>query len=306
MGDDEAQLFIQRRYGSRASALAPLAGGEWSRAYALTLDGKDVVVRFGAHGEDFAKDQRMAGHSSDLLPIPAVLEIGEAPGGFYVVSERAYGDFVEELDADDMHNVLPRFLDALQAARQIDLSSTNGYGGWGADGSAPHASWRDALLDITRPRDRLRGWRESLVASPTGAGPFDIAAAVLPRLVEQCPEARQVIHNDLLHRNVLVHGGEISAMFDWGNSMYGDGVYDLALLVYWWPWFPRWDSIDIASIIAGHLGAAGERLPDLDDRLRCYQVHIGLDAQAYNAFTGRLDELAINARRTLALIEGRR
>ena len=306
MGDDEARPFIERHYGARAGAMTPLTGGEWSQAYALTLDGRDVVVRFGAHGEDYAKDRRMAGHCSDLLPIPAVLEMGEGPGGSFVVSERAYGDFLEELDADGMHNVLPRLLDALGAARHIDLSSTNGYGGWGAAGSAPHASWRDALLDITRPRERLRGWREALETSQTGAGPFDTAAAVLPTLVEQCPEARQVIHNDLLHRNVLVQGGEISAMLDWGNSMYGDGVYDLALLVYWWPWFPRWDSIDIASIIAGHLEAAGERLPDLDDRLRCYQVHIGLDAQAYNAFTGRWDELAINARRTLALIEGRR
>ncbi len=248
----------------------------------------------------------MAGYSSDLLPIPAVLEIGEGPGGFFVVSERAYGDFLDALDGEGMHTVLPRLLDSLQAAWQIDLSSTTGYGGWDSDGSAPHASWRDALLDITRPRERLLGWRESLVASPTGAGPFDTAAAVLPTLVEQCPEARHVIHNDLLHRNVLVQGGEISAMFDWGNSMYGDGVYDLALLVYWWPWFPRWDSIDIASVIAGHVEAAGERLADLDNRLRCYQVHIGLDAQAYNAFTGRWDELAINARRTLALIEGLR
>jgi hypothetical protein len=33
-------------------------------------------------------------------------------------------------------------------------------------------------------------------------------------------------------------------------------------------------------------------------------VHIGLDAQAYNAFTGRWDELETNAHRTLDLLAG--
>ena len=300
--DAEAERFIELRYGSRAGALTPLRGGEWSRAYASTLDGRDVVVRFGAHGEDFAKDRRMAAHSSESLPIPAVLDIGEAPDGYFAVSERAYGDFLDELDAEGMSAALPRLLDALRAAWRIDLSSTTGYGGWGADGNAPHASWHDALMDITRPRGRLPGWREALEASPTGAGPFDTAALALGTLVGRCPERRQVIHNDLLYRNVLVRGGEISAVLDWGNAMYGDGAYDLALLVYWWRWYPRWDGIDIASVIAGYMAAAGEELEDFEDRLLCYRVHIGLDAQAYNAFTGRWDELETNARQTLDLL----
>lgn len=36
--------------------------------------------------------------------------------------------------------------------------------------------------------------------------------------------------------------------------------------------------------------------------LLAYQVHIGLDAQTYNAYTGRWDYLARNAAQTLALI----
>jgi hygromycin-B 4-O-kinase len=302
----DAEDFVRRRYGSRASGLTPLGAGGWSRAYAFTLDGRDLVVRFGAYGEDFAKDQRMADFSSALLPIPAVLELGEAPGGFFAVSRRAYGDFLDELDSDGMRAVLPRLLTALRAAWRIDLSTTDGYGGWRSDGSAPHASWRDALLDITlsRPNPRLQGWREALETSPTGAGPFDAGAAALRTLVDKCPEDRQLIHNDLLNRNILVRGGEITAVLDWGNSMYGDGAYDLALLSYAWPWYPRWSDIDIEGVITEHMAAVGENLPNLDDRLRCCQVHIALDAQAYTAFIGRWDDLAAHAWRTMTLIEG--
>ncbi len=40
---------------------------------------------------------------------------------------------------------------------------------------------------------------------------------------------------------------------------------------------------------------------DLAQRLRCYEVHIGLGAQAYNAFKGRWAELAACAAHTLAI-----
>jgi hygromycin-B 4-O-kinase len=102
---------------------------------------------------------------------------------------------------------------------------------------------------------------------------------------------------------VLVQGAAVTAVLDWGNSMYGDSLYDLAWLLYWWPWFPAWREIDIAVIISDHLAAAGAWRDDTAARLRCYQIHIGLDSQAHNAFTGRWQELADNARQTTALAE---
>src|SRR5918992_291211 len=53
----DVQGFINDHFGDRASQLTRLSGGDWSQAYALTVDGQQVVVRFGAHGEDYQKDQ---------------------------------------------------------------------------------------------------------------------------------------------------------------------------------------------------------------------------------------------------------
>ena len=39
--------FLRRRYGDRATTPTPLGAGEWSNAYAFTLDGHDAVARFG-------------------------------------------------------------------------------------------------------------------------------------------------------------------------------------------------------------------------------------------------------------------
>lgn len=301
----DAERFISDRYGDRAGTLTLVGAGEWSQAYAFSLDGQELVVRFGGYGEDFAKDRLMAEHSSAALPIPRVVELGDAPGGFFVVAERAHGEFLDNLDGAGLRTVLPSLLTALDHVRGIDVSGTTGYGGWRPDRNAPHPSWAETLLGglEDRPDGRTHGWRVALENSPTGAVPFDAGVAAMRTLVQACPEIRQTIHNDLLNRNVLVEGDRVTAVLDWGNSMYGDGLYDLAWLLFWQPWYPAWVDIDLRAIIDGHLDArpAAERT-NLDERLRCYQVHIGLDSQSYNAFTGRWDNLARVAEQTLGLL----
>ena len=301
----DAERFLRARYGSRAGAVTPLGAGDWSRVFAVTIDGREMAVKFGAYTEDFAKDALMAVHSSGSLPIPAVHDSGALPGGCFAVSQRARGDFLDQIDEAGMRAVLPALLAALRTVRDIKVPGPGGYGLWRSDGTAPHRSWRDALLDVTvdQPGSRTHGWRQALAGSPTGAGPFDHAADALRELAPSGPQPRQLIHSDLLYRNVFVQGTAVTAVLDWGNSMYGDGLYDLAWLLYWWPWFPAWREIDIGVVIRDHLAAAGEWRDDTAARLRCYQIHIGLDSQAYNAFTGRWQELASNARQTTTLAE---
>src|ERR1700684_4118285 len=115
----DAERFLRERYGGRAGAVTPLGAGEWSRVYAVVLDSRDMVVKFGAHAEDFAKDARMAWLSSRSLPIPAVHDSGTALGGFFAVSQRARGDFLDQLDGAGMSSVLPALLTALRTARRI-------------------------------------------------------------------------------------------------------------------------------------------------------------------------------------------
>ena len=296
----EAQRFIENHYGERAGPLNPLGSGDWSRAYAFELDGREVVVRFGAYAEDFAKDRIMAAFSSPRLPIPETIELGEAKGGFFAVSERRHGTLLDELDEAGMRVALPGLLVALDAVRDIDVSDRVGYGIWGPDGVGPHHSWQAALLDVAGDRPRIHGWRAALEASPIGAGPFEAAFAKLRRLVERLPGERHVVHGDLLYHNVLVQGANVSAVIDWGNSLYGDHLYDAAWLLYWWPWYPAWSGIDIRAELDQHWAAHTGSPADLEDRLLCYRIHIGLDAMTYNASTGRWDDLEANAEQTLA------
>ncbi len=305
---DQVEAFLVGRFGRDVEEVVRLGQGEWSTAYSFRRAGTDYVVRFGAHREDFAKDRLAARYASPDLPIPAVTEIGRAFGGFYAVSLRAAGGYLDDLDQGRMRELLPSLVAMLDAARDVDLSGTSGYGAWGADGGAPHASWKAALLDVAEDRDsdRTHGWRERLAASPVGVGPFEEAFGHLRDLVDACPEERHLIHSDLLNYNVLVGNGRITAVIDWGCAMYGDFLYDLAWFLYWQPWYPAWRDIDFRGEAERHFDAISLDVPHLDERLRCYQVHIGLAGLAYRAFKGDWAEVGVRARRTLALARPRR
>jgi hygromycin-B 4-O-kinase len=300
----DAQSFIRGHYGGRASRLKPLGGGSWSKAYALSLDGQEVVARFGAHGDDFSKEQVMSAYSSAELPIPNVLEVGEAPGGFFAVSERAHGDFLDELSEANMRAVLPSLLSALDAVQDIDISGTTGYGLWSPAGTAPHSTWQEALLDVAVDRigGRIHGWRQALESSPNGAKAFDDALAVLRDLAPDLPADRHIIYADWMYHNVLVDHDRINAVVDWGSSMYGDHIYDAAWLLFCWSWSPQLSAIDIRDELDRHWAARGSVPGDLEHRLLTYQIHIGLGAQAHNALLGRFDTVDFSAEQTTKLV----
>jgi hygromycin-B 4-O-kinase len=303
---EAAEAFLVDRFGRDVSTVTPLSGGEWSQAFAYKLGTRDLVVRFSAFGEAFRKDEVAARHTSATLPIPAIVEIGETPAGFYAISERRFGDVLETVDEVRMRALLPSIMATLDAIRLADITATTGYGGWASHGNAPHPTWRAALIDVISdpPSHVHHGWRNRLAESPTGDGPFIEAHAQLEAIAADLPNERHLIHSDLLNRNVLVDGDRIAAVFDWGSSMYGDFLLDLAWLCFWAPWTPALRAIDVRQAAIEHFAAIGLEVPDLDRRLRACELWIGLDGQAYQASKARWEDLAWTASRTLEIVRG--
>lgn len=297
--------FLDSLGGEPARNVAPIGAGAWSRAFSFSRRESAFVVRFGALAEDFERDRLAASFASDVLPIPRTVAIGEAFGGWYSITERVFGDFLDDADGPRMRRVLPSLFAALDAARVVDLSDSSGYGSVDADGNGPFSSWQETLLAINQdaPEHRTHGWHERIRTSPNGTVAFDSAYACLERLAPRCPNERHIIHSDLLNRNVFIDGDRISGVIDWGCLLYGDFLYDIAWITFWAPWYSEWRNIDFENAALDHARAIGLDLPDALMRLRCYEIHIGLAHFAYNAFIGNWKNYEDVVDRTMAIVD---
>jgi hygromycin-B 4-O-kinase len=293
-----ARAFLASRFDS-VSDLVGLSGGEWSTAFGFRAGDRRLVVRFGAHLGDYEKDQLAASWTTPDLPVPEVLDVGPAFDGAFAISEWKTGTRLDELEPGHFAVVADALLGTLAEIGRIELAG-DGFGAWRApDCAAPHATWSEALLAVAhRHDDRLRGWSTRLAQVPEAQHVFERGYRRLRSIVAVCPDRRRVVHGDLLAGNVLVDDGRISAVFDWGNSLAGDPLYDVAGLCFWSRWHRGIDGGLIRRLAAERFGEA-----DVDDRLRCYELHIALDALQYQAFAGRRHELTWTTEQVMQLLE---
>lgn len=271
VGLDDARRFVEDRLGG--SDVEPVRRGLWSSAYAFRREDERLVIRFGSVREDFDKDAFVGERAPPELPVPRILAIGAALGGWYAVSRHLPGRHLDALDARQMERALPSLLDVLDGVRAIDLSGTAGYGLWVEGGLGTMSSWRAETLEVDRDAPQ---WNDRSVAADLAARAFELGTARVRALVDRCPEARHLVHSDLLHWNVLVEDDRVTGLLDWGSSLIGDFVHDIAWLTFWQPWFTAWSGIDFAGAARTHYLRTGLHVPAFEERLRCYKLRIGL------------------------------
>lgn len=282
----ETEQFLRDQYGSGIANVERLAAGGWSQAFSFERAGSKYVIRWSELAANFERDAFAATFGSDRLPIPEILEIGRQGDTCFAISPFVAGGYLEDLSEGQLADTLPSILAMFRALRDVDLSNTTGYGIWNRDGDGGYPSWKAFLLDDKNesPGSLIRGWRASLERSPLGTETYDRLWDEFAKLVEQCPEEKRLVHSDLLNRNVLVGDGKIRAVLDWGSSLYGDPLYDVAWFMFYEPWYPHFQELDLARrVLDDYLSHTATNESDIESRLLCYQLHIGLDSIAYNA-----------------------
>ncbi len=131
----------------------------------------------------------------------------------------------------------------------------------------------------------IKGWKAHLETSSMGMDAYHELWRMFVPLVERCPEERSLVHSDLLNRNVLTNSGTNTAVLDWGSSFYGDALYDVAWFTFYEPWYPQFQDIHVSERLLEDFKADPHtNTADLDARLMCYQLDIGIGSIAYNAF----------------------
>lgn len=289
---EEARAFLRQR-GHDADGIAPLSGGLWSATFAFRENARDYVVRFHERRDDLEKDRFAERWRSPSLRIPHMVEIGDVPaGGGYGIAERVTGKPIDDRDEAGMRAILPSLFAALEAMRRADLSGTAGWGLWHGDGNAAYTTWEDNLVLEQAPGER-GAQRERLAHTRVGNAEFNAGLARMRELLPFAPVQRSLVHNDLLYYNVLADDTGV-ILLDWGASIYGDFLYDSALLTFWWPYYRQWSGIDIRGEVERHFGDT----PNFRERLRLCELDIGISHIAFQASREDWDNAAWTAKRT--------
>jgi aminoglycoside phosphotransferase (APT) family kinase protein len=291
---DAVAAFLSDLHREEVTGLEPLSGGYWSSAYGYAVGGRELVLRLGDMPEAFEIDRAAMAYDGPDLPVPEVLDIGEALGLSYAVSVRHHGRFLETVRPDEADRAGPAIVRLLEALRAVPAE----------DGP----SWREWLASgfVDDPGHRVSGWRATLAADPELDALFRRSEQVVRTLSGACPERRDLIHGDLLHANVLVaeDASRVTAVFSWKCSVRGDFLFDVAWCTFWAPWYPGVVAADVWGRMSSAADVEGdEAWADAALRHHCYEVRIGGAHLGWHAWTGDAEGLRSVAARLVEVLE---
>jgi len=114
---------------------------------------------------------------------------------------------------------------------------------------APASTWRAWLAAglVDDPGHRVHGWRPVLGADSGLNRLFRACELRVTALLDACPERRDLVHGDLLNRNVLIAEdlSRITAVFSWKCSVRADVLFDVAWCTFWGAWHPGVAAVDV-------------------------------------------------------------
>lgn len=308
VSDSQARGFLVGKYGA-VEDLRPLEGGFWSSTYSFSLAGRELVVRFGARRDWFGADRAAMAFASSGLPVPEVLEIGDAFGGAYAISVRHHGVNLEDVQPQQAAVAGPMLASLLAALFEVPKSADLPVG-WHWQPPRSDLTWRGWLAEqlVDDPSRQVHGWRATLAADSEIDRVFRAGEGRVRELIEACPERRDLIHGDLLHANVLVSedGSRPTAVFSWKCSLRGDFLYDTAWCTFCGDvWFPGIAAADPRARVRQEpaIRAETDAWDDASERHHCYELHIALTAIAWQAWVNNHDTLRRIASQLEVLLE---
>lgn len=259
-----------------------------SQVYFFYQNHKEFIIRINPDIEGFKKDNYAYNHfNSKDLPIPKIIKYGKYNNSFYYcISEKASGITYEDSSEETIVKLLPNITKILLNISDINISNTNGFGPFSSEtGNGLYKTWKEFLLSsLEEHKDE---WQKATKIKQVDEKLILEIKDYFLNLIKKCPEERVLIHGDFGSNNIIVNDNlsDFSAVIDWDCAGYGDFLYTVASAHFWSPWLicmkktaEYWDNIF-------------STLPNYNDRIMCYQLHIGLNEILENALDKDFDTL---------------
>ncbi len=293
--EKEVISFLQNNFDKNVNSVNFITGGEMSQAFSFYTD-KNYVIRINSKQESFNKDRYAFDHfASYELPIPQIFKIDRFNEKYYfAISELAKGKNLDTYSIDDQYKLLPQLISILDTIHSVQIDDTKKFGYWNEKGEALFESWKDYILN--KKDDVYSNWEKLYEETSLEKEIVNQITEKINKLCEFLPEERYLVHGDYGSNNVTADGEKITGILDWGESLYGDFLYDVAWLQFWS------SGISYSVIFKDHYEKTNKNCDYYHERLLCYQLHLGLGALGFFALSDQKSSYIWTKEKILSLM----
>jgi hygromycin-B 4-O-kinase len=284
---EQVSTLLQQHFHTPILDLLSVEGGQVARVFSFRTQEQEYIVRFNADkmlDSNFPKEayvlRKLAGTA---LPLAPVLHIGQVKDLHVAISRKLPGKMLQEHTPEEALALVPQILELISIAHSIDTSETQGYGVFGYQGRGAAASWHASLLSVAEEedeRDYFGKWHRLFDETFLERDLFEYLYQRMKELLVFCPQERTLLLKAFDTRNLLAEHGKITAVLDLLNASYGDRIYDIVALDFWWP------SSGIREAFLADQQQCGRDLSFYAERLLCYECHHALDGLRFFAKSG--------------------
>lgn len=277
----ETALEILHEIGERdACDVEPIEMGELSRVFRFRSGEGHYVLHIREQETDIRKASFISDTFGDKLLIPRVRRTGRIGERHYAITDRAPGVPLSTLDKESIDNLIPELTGCLIRIHDVKPDEAPPEFGWlDAQGKAHFTSWTAYLLNTFREDidGFYEGWTDLYGQGILEKETFDDYYSRLQELLEVVPNEACLVHGDFHTGNMLAEAGRMTGIVDWELAMYGDFMYDVAVMHMWAP------HLQFPSAYRGAMERAGRDIPHFKERLICYQMYRALDGLRFYA-----------------------
>ena len=303
LADEQVITLLQEHFPASIEHLSVIHGGQIAQTFSFTTGGQEYIVRFNRDnmGANFPKEAFIAGRiASPRIPIPRIVHVGRLQELHYSISIKVPGRPLDQLPPAEYAQLLPEVIRTLDAIHHIDVSDWPPHCGvFDDNGVGLSTSWRSYLASIREEEeewDFMGKWHTLFDTTFLERDVFDSIYREMSRLLDSCPEERYLVHGNYRFSNVIAHERSITGVLDWIDAKYGDFVYDIAWLDFWYP------EAQHGELFRRYYGRQGVSVPAYDERLRCYLCYIGMDALRFFAKSNQPEAYQWSRKRILELM----
>ncbi len=274
---EQVHALLDQHFSVPIRELVPVEGGQVARTFSFRAGEQEYIVRFNADNmltSNLPKEAYLASKLASIsLPLAPVRYVGRLGDMHFAISDKMPGRMLETLTPQEVRALVPQMLDILETMHSVDTSETQGYGVFDDQGRGLASSWHGSLSKVAEEEDEKNyfgKWYRLFDETFLERDFYENLYQRMCTLLAYCPENRTLLFGDFNGRNMLAQDGKITAVLDLLNASYGDAVYDIAALNFWWPW------LGMREAFQEYHQQRGRDLPFYAERLLCYECYHAL------------------------------